>query len=64
MSRRSGASEAGDYTDRNGIGADAALGDSFSSLTDLGDLVDGRLRLTIGTPDENTSMLSALEASL
>jgi predicted amidohydrolase YtcJ len=45
-----GASEAGDYTDRNGIGADAAMGDSYSSLTDLGDLVDGRLRLTIGMP--------------
>jgi predicted amidohydrolase YtcJ len=45
-----GASEAGDYTDRNGIGTDAAMGDSYSSLTDLGDLVDGRLRLTIGMP--------------
>jgi predicted amidohydrolase YtcJ len=45
-----GASEAGDYTDQNGIGPDAALGDSYSSLTDLGDLVDGRLRLTLGMP--------------
>jgi predicted amidohydrolase YtcJ len=45
-----GASEAGDYTDRNGIGPDAALGDSYSTLTDLGDLVDGRLRLSIGIP--------------
>jgi predicted amidohydrolase YtcJ len=45
-----GASEAGDYTDENGIGSDAALGDSASSLTDLADLVDGRLRLTIGIP--------------
>ena len=45
-----GASEAGDYTDRNGIGADAAMGDSYSALTDLGDLLDGRLRLTIGMP--------------
>ena len=45
-----GASEAGDYTDLNGIGADAALGDSYSTLTDLGDLVDGRLRLTLGIP--------------
>jgi predicted amidohydrolase YtcJ len=45
-----GASEAGDYTDRNGIGADAALGDSYSTLTDLGDLIDGRLRLTLGIP--------------
>ena len=45
-----GVSEAGDYTDLNGIGADAALGDSYSSLTDLGDLLDGRLRLTLGIP--------------
>ena len=45
-----GASEAGDYTDANGIGADAALGDSYSSLTDLAGLVDGRLRLTLGIP--------------
>lgn len=45
-----GASEAGDYTDRNGIGADASLGDSYSSLTDLAGLVDGRLRLTLGIP--------------
>ena len=45
-----GASEAGDYTDQNGIGADAAMGDSYSSLTDLADLVDGRLRLTVGMP--------------
>lgn len=45
-----GASEAGDYTDANGIGADAALGDSVSSLTDLAGLVDGRLRLTLGIP--------------
>ena len=45
-----GASEAGDYTDRNGVGADAALGDSYSSLTDLAHLVDGRLRLSLGIP--------------
>ena len=45
-----GASEAGDYNDANGFGADAALGDSYSSLTDLADLVDGRLRLTLGIP--------------
>ena len=45
-----GASEAGDYTDANGIGADAELGDSYSTLTDLGNLVDGRLRLTLGIP--------------
>jgi predicted amidohydrolase YtcJ len=45
-----GATDAGDYTDRNGIGADAAFGDSHSSLTDLGDTIDGRLRLTIDIP--------------
>ena len=45
-----GASEAGDYTDANGIGADAELGDSFSTVTDLADLVDGRLRMTLGIP--------------
>jgi len=45
-----GASEAGDYTDDGGTGADAALGDSYSSLTDLGDVVDGRIRMTLGIP--------------
>lgn len=45
-----GASEAGDYTDANGVGADADLGDSYSTLTDLADLVDGRLRMTLGIP--------------
>lgn len=45
-----GASEAGDYTDDGGIGADAAFGDSYSTLTDLGDLLDGRLRMTLGIP--------------
>jgi predicted amidohydrolase YtcJ len=45
-----GASEAGDYTDENGIGTDAALGDSASNLLDLADAVDGRLRLSIGIP--------------
>lgn len=45
-----GASEAGDYTDGGGIGVDAAMGDSYSSLTDLGDLLDGRLRMTLGIP--------------
>jgi predicted amidohydrolase YtcJ len=45
-----GATEAGDYTDRNGIGADAALGDSHSTLTDLADALDGRLRMTLGIP--------------
>ena len=45
-----GATEAGDYTDENGIGADAAFGDSYSALTDLSGLVDGRVRLTLGIP--------------
>lgn len=45
-----GASEAGDYTADGGIGADAALGDSHSTLTDLGDILDGRLRMTLGIP--------------
>ena len=45
-----GATEAGDYTDENGIGADAGFGDSYSSLTDLSDLVDRRLRLTLDIP--------------
>lgn len=45
-----GATDAGDYTDENGTGADADLGDSHSSLTDLGELVDGRLRLTLNIP--------------
>ncbi|HEY8170012.1 MAG TPA: amidohydrolase family protein, partial [Candidatus Limnocylindria bacterium] len=45
-----GASEAGDYTAEGGIGTDAPFGDSYSTLTDLGDLVDGRLRLSVGIP--------------
>ena len=45
-----GVSEAGDYTDQNGIGPDAALGDSYSTLTDLADALEGRLRMTIGIP--------------
>ncbi len=45
-----GVSEAGDYTAEGGIGTDAAFGDSYSTLTDLGDLVDGRLRLSLGIP--------------
>ncbi len=45
-----GVTDAGDYTDENGIGADADLGDSYSSLTDLAGLVDRRLRLTLDIP--------------
>lgn len=54
-----GASEAGDYTDENGVGDDAPLGDSYSSLTDLGDLVDGRLRLSIGIPADAIAAASS-----
>ena len=54
-----GASEAGDYTDANGIGADAAFGDSYSTLTDLGDLLDGRLRLTLGIPADALAAAAA-----
>ncbi|MDQ3688694.1 MAG: amidohydrolase [Chloroflexota bacterium] len=54
-----GASEAGDYTDENGIGVDAELGDSYSSLTDLGDLLDGRLRLTLGIPADAIAAAAA-----
>jgi len=57
-----GASEAGDYTDDGGIGADAPLGDSYSSLTDLGDVVDGRIRMTLGIPADAVS--SAAERGL
>ena len=45
-----GATEAGDYTDRNGIGADTDLGDSYSTLTDLAGVLDGRFRMTLGIP--------------
>lgn len=45
-----GASEAGDSTDRNGIGPDADLGDSYSTLTDLAGVLDGRFRMTLGIP--------------
>ena len=54
-----GASEAGDYTDANGIGPDAAFGDSYSTLTDFGDLIDGRLRVTIGIPVDALAAASA-----
>ena len=54
-----GASEAGDYTDAHGVGADAAFGDSYSSLTDLGDLVDGRLRMTVGIPADAIAAAAA-----
>ena len=54
-----GMSDAGDYTDENGVGTDAALGDSYSSLTDLGDLVDGRLRMNLGIPADAIAAAAA-----
>ncbi len=54
-----GATEAGDYTDQNGVGSDAELGDSYSSLTDLASLVDGRLRLTLDIPADAISTAAA-----
>ena len=45
-----GASEAGDYTADDGVGADADLGDSASNLLELGEGIDGRLRLNLGIP--------------
>ena len=54
-----GASEAGDATDANGTGTDAALGDSVSSLTQLGELLDGRLRLTLGIPADAIAAAAA-----
>lgn len=54
-----GATEAGDYTDQNGVGADADLGDSYSSLTDLASLVDGRLRLTLDIPADAIAAAAA-----
>jgi predicted amidohydrolase YtcJ len=54
-----GATEAGDYSDANGDGPDAALGDSFSALTELSGLLDGRLRMSLGIP---VDALAAAEA--
>jgi predicted amidohydrolase YtcJ len=51
-----GATEAGDYTLENGVGADAVFGDSYSSLSDLADLIDGRLRLTLGIPADGIEL--------
>jgi len=54
-----GATEAGDYSDANGIGADADLGDSASSLLDLADVVDGRLRMSVGIPADAIAAAAA-----
>ncbi len=53
------ASEAGDYTDANGTGPDADLGDSYSSLTELADMLDGRLRMTLGIPADAIAAAAA-----
>jgi len=54
-----GATDAGDYTSENGIGTDADLGDSFSALTDLAELIDGRLRLTLDIPADAIATAAA-----
>jgi hypothetical protein len=45
-----GATDAGDSTPDNGIGAYAAVGDSASNLIEAQDRLDGRLRLTLNLP--------------
>ncbi len=45
-----GATDAGDYDDANGVGAHAELGDSFSSLAELASRIEPRLRLTLDIP--------------
>lgn len=55
-----GASEAGDYTDENGVGSYAALGDSFSSLAEHAGRIEGRLRLTLGIPADALDAAAAL----
>ncbi len=45
-----GATDAGDYDDANGVGPYAELGDSFSSLAELAPRIGRRLRLTLDIP--------------
>ena len=47
-----GATDAGDYDDANGVGAYAALGDSFSSLAEMASMIAPRLRLTLDIPSD------------
>lgn len=54
-----GATDAGDYTARQGIGPFATLGDSFSNLASAA--TDGRLRLTIDLPADAIGAAAALE---
>jgi predicted amidohydrolase YtcJ len=57
-----GATDAGDYDDANGIGAYAAFGDSFSSLAELASMIAPRLRLTLDIPTD--AIASAAEHGL
>ncbi len=47
-----GATEAGDYTDEGGSGSDAAMGDSYSVLSESADALDARIRLTLDIPTD------------
>ena len=47
-----GATDAGDYDDANGVGELAAFGDSFSSLAELAERIAPRLRLTLDVPSD------------
>ena len=57
-----GATDAGDYDDANGVGAYAALGDSFSSLAEMASMIAPRLRLTLDIPAD--AIASAAEHGL
>lgn len=47
-----GATEAGDYDDANGVGKFAAFGDSFSSLAERAERIGPHLRLTLDIPSD------------
>ena len=53
-----GATDAGDYTARHGMGQYATLGDSFSNLASAG--LGGRLRLTVDLPGDAIEAAAAL----
>jgi predicted amidohydrolase YtcJ len=57
-----GATDAGDFDDANGVGAYAALGDSFSSLAEMASIIAPRLRLTLDIPGD--AIASATEGGL
>jgi predicted amidohydrolase YtcJ len=57
-----GATDAGDFDAANGVGAYAALGDSFSSLAGLATSIAPRLRLTLDIPSD--AIASAAEHGL